>query len=156
VIWLVWFGAVNFFGSGFAPHQKNLVSFQQGSDPPIMNNGALTQINQFVDPGGHGVLLVSGDASAEIGGPVRPEIDGRTIREIQTGDSTGGISITVEHVCGLALDALDRSGHGEGLDTGNVGSSGNGHLGTTNRNQNYLIFGLLLVEWGFGVGLSVF
>jgi hypothetical protein len=32
-------------------------------------------------------------------------------------------------VGGLTDDILDRGRHGEGLDTGNVGSSRNGHLG---------------------------
>lgn len=102
------------------------------------------------NPGGDGGALFGGGDPTVIGAPVGPEIDGRTVRETQTGDGSLGVTVRLEQVGGLADNVLDRGRHGEGLDTGNVlDSSDSGH-------QNYLIFRFLLIGVGFLGGLSVF
>ena len=105
---------------------------------------AESTFRQRGDPAVYSGLLGCRGGTVKIGAAAGPEINGRTVREIQTDHGAHGLAVRVEEVRGLADDVGGGGGDGDLLDAGKECGSRNGH----DRNQNYLVFRFLLVGVG--------
>jgi hypothetical protein len=123
------------------------------SHTSLPKNTPPASFQQRGNPGSHGGALFGGGDPAVIGFAVGPEINGRTVLETQTCHGAPRVTVCLEQVGGLTDDILDRGGGGEGMDTGNVLGSRNGHFNKQKSELSCIQVSVGCV--GAGGGLSV-